>query len=272
MAPSIPRLPRSALPTPARRRSPAPTAPSLSRPRPTASLSPRMACPRQPRHSVVVPRRSPSVTFVADANGGVRYPVRHWCRRRGRIPAPLPQLTALRRTRRAELYVDRGRRAHHHQRVATVSVPELAPFTHTVTTTSVGLPITGMAQPTGTLPSAVTFTYAGTPAATATVGGTPAVCTRGTYPISLTASNIVGTTTQNFTPTVRPVNQAPSFTAGATVTVNEDSGLQTVAGWATVSTRVHRASRHRCSPLRLPATPIARSSVRNLQLMVRTAT
>ena len=116
---------------------------------------------------------------------------------------------------------------------AALSVPELAPFTHTVTTTSIGLPITGMAQPTGTLPSAVTFTYAGAPAATATVGGTPAVCTRGTHPITLTASNVVGTTTQNFTLTVRPVNQAPSFTAGATQTVNEDSGPQTVAGWAT---------------------------------------
>ena len=38
---------------------------------------------------------------------------------------------------------------------------------------------------------------------------------------------------QTFTITVTPVNDAPSFTKGADQTVNEDAGLQTVAGWAT---------------------------------------
>ncbi len=174
----------------------------------------------------------PSVTFVADANGGGTLSGSPLVSEAGPHTCTFTSTNGVTPNATQSFTLTVGG-APTITSAATVSVPELAPFTHTVTTTSVGLPITGMAQPTGTLPSAVTFTYAGTPAATATVGGTPAVCTRGTYPISLTASNIVGTTTQNFTLTVRPVNQAPSFTAGATVTVNEDSGPQTVAGWAT---------------------------------------
>jgi VCBS repeat-containing protein len=38
---------------------------------------------------------------------------------------------------------------------------------------------------------------------------------------------------QTFTITINPVNDAPSFVKGANQTVNEDAGLQTVAGWAT---------------------------------------
>jgi hypothetical protein len=38
---------------------------------------------------------------------------------------------------------------------------------------------------------------------------------------------------QTFTITVNPVNDAPSFTAGADQTVNEDAGAQAVTGWAT---------------------------------------
>jgi hypothetical protein len=38
---------------------------------------------------------------------------------------------------------------------------------------------------------------------------------------------------QSFTITVIPVNDPPSFTKGADITVNENSGAQTVAGWAT---------------------------------------
>ncbi|EIC29887.1 beta strand repeat-containing protein [Methylomicrobium album] len=38
---------------------------------------------------------------------------------------------------------------------------------------------------------------------------------------------------QSFTITVNPVNDAPSFTAGANQSVNEDAGAQTVPGWAT---------------------------------------
>ncbi len=115
--------------------------------------------------------------------------------------------------------------------VATLSVPELAAFTHTVTTSSV-LPITGMTS-VGALPTVATFTYAGATAATATIAGTPALCSRSTYPVTLGVSNSVASSTQSFNLTVRPVNQLPSFSKGADVTVLEDVGAQTVAGWAT---------------------------------------
>ncbi|HEV7224159.1 MAG TPA: Ig-like domain-containing protein, partial [Pirellulales bacterium] len=39
--------------------------------------------------------------------------------------------------------------------------------------------------------------------------------------------------TQSFTITINPVNQPPAFSAGASQTVNEDPGPQTVAAWAT---------------------------------------
>ncbi len=115
--------------------------------------------------------------------------------------------------------------------VATLSVPELAAFTHTVTTSS-ALPITGMTS-VGALPTGATFTYAGAPTATATLAGTPALCSRGTYPVTLGVSNSVASSTQSFNLIVRPVNQVPSFSKGADVTVLEDVGAQTVAGWAT---------------------------------------
>ena len=114
---------------------------------------------------------------------------------------------------------------------ATISVPELAAFTHTVTTSSV-LPITGMTS-VGALPTGATFAYAGASATTATISGTPAVCSRGTYPVTLGASNSVASSSQSFNLTVRPVNQMPSFTKGADVIVLEDAAAQTVAGWAT---------------------------------------
>ncbi len=39
---------------------------------------------------------------------------------------------------------------------------------------------------------------------------------------------------QTFTITVNPINDEPSFTAGANEAVNEDAGAQTINGWATV--------------------------------------
>jgi hypothetical protein len=57
----------------------------------------------------------------------------------------------------------------------------------------------------GTLPAGVSFN-----ATTGVLSGTPAPGTGRTYSISFTATNLVGTTTQNFTLTVR---EAPSFTS-----------------------------------------------------------
>ncbi|MFO1495720.1 MAG: Ig-like domain-containing protein [Lysobacterales bacterium] len=70
---------------------------------------------------------------------------------------------------------------------------------------------------------------------------TPAANANGTATITLTLSDDGGTANggvdtsapQSFTITVTAVNDAPSFTAGANQTVNEDAGAQTVTPWAT---------------------------------------
>jgi VCBS repeat-containing protein len=70
---------------------------------------------------------------------------------------------------------------------------------------------------------------------------TPAADAFGTATITLTLSDNGGTANggvdtsapQTFTITIKPVNDAPSFTKGADQTKLEDAGAQTVTGWAT---------------------------------------
>ncbi len=70
---------------------------------------------------------------------------------------------------------------------------------------------------------------------------TPAANANGTATVSVILSDNGGTAnggddtfvTQTFTITVTAVNDEPSFTKGANQIVNEDSGVQTVTGWAT---------------------------------------
>ncbi len=70
---------------------------------------------------------------------------------------------------------------------------------------------------------------------------TPAADASGTATVSVVLTDNGGTAnggdatfaTQQFTITVNAVNDAPSFTPGANQTVNEDTGAQTVNGWAT---------------------------------------
>lgn len=79
----------------------------------------------------------------------------------------------------------------------------------TVTTT--GTPTPALTT-SGTLPSGVTFTDNGD--GTATLGGTPALGTVGSYPITITANNgISPNATQNFTLTVQKANQTITFGA-----------------------------------------------------------
>ena len=76
---------------------------------------------------------------------------------------------------------------------------------------------------------------------TGTLSFTPATNSFGVATVSATLSDDGGTTNgginhssaQVFTITVNAVNQPPSFTKGPDVTVNENSGLQTLANWAT---------------------------------------
>ena len=94
-----------------------------------------------------------------------------------------------------------------------------AAFTTTVTTT--GEPAPALTE-TGALPAGLTFVDNGN--GTATISGTPAAGTGGSYPITITATNASGTTTQAFTltnpeaptitsrprPTSTPVRTAPT--------------------------------------------------------------
>jgi hypothetical protein len=94
----------------------------------------------------------------------------------------------------------------------------------TVTTT--GYPTASLTQ-TGTLPTGVTFTDDGN--GTATLSGTPAAGTRGSYPITITAANGIGNNaTQSFT---LSVDAAPAITSGDFTTFTVGS-----AGTFTVTT------------------------------------
>jgi large repetitive protein len=101
------------------------------------------------------------------------------------------------------------------------------PFSFTVTTT--GDPAPSVTE-TGPLPAGVTFTDDGD--GTATLAGTPAAGTAGTYPLTITASNGAGSpATQSLTLTVTATASAPAFAgrplAGATFGVAFSRTIQT---------------------------------------------
>jgi hypothetical protein len=86
--------------------------------------------------------------------------------------------------------------------------------TFSVTTT--GFPTPGLSE-TGALPSGVTFTDNGS--GTATLAGTPAAGTAGTYPIMITANNGVSPNgTQTFTLTINPAPVAVGITTTSPLT------------------------------------------------------
>ena len=101
-----------------------------------------------------------------------------------------------------------------------------APFTTTIHTT--GTPTAAVAEA-GALPTGLTFTNNGD--GTATIAGTPAAGTGGSYPITLTATSSAGSTTQTFTLTNA---EAPSITSAATATFSTgvaDSYVVTTTGY-----------------------------------------
>jgi hypothetical protein len=75
------------------------------------------------------------------------------------------------------------------------------------------------------------------PNATGTLSFTPAANASGTATITVTVSDGSLTAVRTFTVAVTPVNDAPSFTAGANQTVVAGSGPKTVTGWATSLSR-----------------------------------
>jgi hypothetical protein len=90
----------------------------------------------------------------------------------------------------------------------TFSVGQAGTFTISAT----GSPAPSFAE-SGALPSGVTFTDNGN--GTATLTGTPAAGTAGTYPLTITAKNLGGSQSQTFTLTV---TTGPSFSSAASAT------------------------------------------------------
>ncbi len=104
-----------------------------------------------------------------------------------------------------------------------------APFSTTVTTT--GDPAPALTE-TGALPTGVTFVDNGN--GTATISGTPAAGTGGSYPLTITATSTAGTATQAFTLTN---SEAPTITSASTATFSTG-----VAGTYTVTTTGYPAA------------------------------
>ena len=86
-------------------------------------------------------------------------------------------------------------------------------------TTSPGVPAATTLTETGSLPSGVTFTDNGD--GTATLAGTPAAGTGGSYALTIKAQNTTGFTTQSFTLTV---NEKASITSADHTTFVVGSG------------------------------------------------
>src|SRR5262249_11661323 len=87
------------------------------------------------------------------------------------------------------------------------------PNTFMVTTN--GVPNAALVLSGGVLPSSVTFADNGN--GTVTLSGTPAIGTNGTYPLSISAFNIAGSTIQSFTLTVNNPS-TPIITSAASTT------------------------------------------------------
>jgi hypothetical protein len=111
--------------------------------------------------------------------------------------------------------------------VPTMSIASTATATvgttFSLAATATGSPAPDVTVSAGTLPSGLTISSTGT------IRGTPAVGTGGVYPLTIKATNAVGSATGPLTLTV---NEAPAFTSAATATLSEG-----VSGSFTVTAR-----------------------------------
>ena len=99
----------------------------------------------------------------------------------------------------------------------TITSPATATFTTTVAgsydITTTGFPAATLTQTAGTLPTGLSFVDNGN--GTGAISGTPAAGTQGTYPVSISATNISGSTsTLALTITVNPAT-APTVSVGS---------------------------------------------------------
>jgi hypothetical protein len=132
------------------------------------------------------------------------------------------------------------------------SVAFLAGSAGTFKIGATGFPVPALSR-SGTLPSGVTFTPG-----TGLLAGTPALGTGGTYPLVFTATNTVGTNTQNFTLTV---NQSPIVSCPADITTNAAGGVclppsiafaSTASGFPTPTVIYHLGAGAITSPTTFP--------------------
>ena len=93
-------------------------------------------------------------------------------------------------------------------------------FSFTVATVGSPTSYTTNVTGSGALPAGVSFSNKGN--GTATLTGTPTAASAGTYPVTFTAANAGGTTTQSF---VLTVTGAPAITSAATATATDGSGF-----------------------------------------------
>jgi hypothetical protein len=118
---------------------------------------------------------------------------------------------------------------------ATFAIGSAGSFT---VTTAAGYPATTSLSVTGALPSGVSFTDNGD--GTATLAGTPAAGTTGSYPLTFTAGNSAGSTQQAFTLTVNPANASPVITSADNATFRMGTAgtftVTTTAGFPTATT------------------------------------
>ncbi|HUZ35804.1 MAG TPA: putative Ig domain-containing protein [Streptosporangiaceae bacterium] len=101
-------------------------------------------------------------------------------------------------------------------------IPNLTAHTGTAftkTITAVGSPSPALTE-SGSLPAGLTFTDNGD--GTATLAGTPGPSAGGSYPITVTATNSLGTTSQTFT---LKVDQPPAITSPSTATASTGSAF-----------------------------------------------
>ncbi|ALD22278.1 hypothetical protein AM218_14985 [Hymenobacter sp. DG25A] len=96
--------------------------------------------------------------------------------------------------------------------------------TQTLTVTAISGNTALLANPT------VVYT---SPEGTGTLKYTPTANQFGSATVTVKVSDGEAETTQSFTVTVNPINDAPSFTKGIDQVVNEDAAAQTISGWAT---------------------------------------
>jgi hypothetical protein len=107
----------------------------------------------------------------------------------------------------------------------------------TITTTA-GYPAATTMTKTGALPGGVSFTDNGD--GTATLAGTPAAGTAGSYPLTVDATNAAGTSSQTFTLTVTPASASPVITSADHATFTKGSAgsftVTTTAGYPAATT------------------------------------